>query len=124
MSRTLQEPIVLQCSTCCVCGVQYAIPRDLWESQIRSGGFHYCPNGHSQGWSEGTDARARKQAEIALQQERQRHDQSKAALRETEAKLKKLEDRTRCACCPCCNRTFKDVRRHLALKHPEYVKSR
>ena len=27
-----QEPIVLKCSTCITCGVQYAMPLDLWDA--------------------------------------------------------------------------------------------
>lgn len=40
--------------------------------------------------------------------------------RASKARLKKRADH---GVCPCCTRSFENVRRHLATKHPEYVKS-
>ena len=35
---------------CITCGVRYSLPKALYDEQYKSGGFHHCPNGHSQGW--------------------------------------------------------------------------
>jgi hypothetical protein len=37
-------------TNCITCGVRYAIPRRLYDHQMNNGGYHDCPNGHSQGW--------------------------------------------------------------------------
>lgn len=33
-----------------------------------------------------------------------------------------LRNRAAAGVCPCCNRTFEQLGRHMTTKHPEYVK--
>jgi chemotaxis response regulator CheB len=39
----------------------------------------------------------------------------------TRAQLTKTKKRVANGVCPCCNRTFKQLARHMKAKHPEFV---
>jgi len=106
---------------CFKCGVLFAMTEDLWDRCQRdhSKSF-YCPNGHGMVFTGKTDRQKLKEAEareVALK------DQLGAAVREAEQMRQALlRDRQRFAngVCPCCNRTFSNVRRHMATQHPDY----
>lgn len=117
----------------CWCGIQHAVPeslRGLQERQHHNGEPQesiYCPLGH-QHQIAGPSQVSRLSAQLT--QERARHDQTKAALRETEARRRRqkaantrLKARVAKGICPSCHRTFVNVQRHMARKHPEYGQS-
>lgn len=103
------------------CGVPFAITNDLYRkaSADHSIGF-WCPNGHKvyfQGKSTEDQLRDAEAGKVALR------DQLEAAAREAESvRGALLRDRHRFAngVCPCCNRSFENVRRHMTTKHPDY----
>lgn len=114
---------------CPECGVLYAIPERMRSYAERRGGFGHmwhCPNGHELGYGDDVagklkcaeDRAARLQSEL---------DQTEASLRAqrgatTRARNQRDKDRKRIAAgvCPCCNRTFANVARHMASQHPEF----
>jgi 50S ribosomal subunit-associated GTPase HflX len=113
----------LQCGKC---GVWHAIPTAMYVTCRDEGGFWHCPNGHSRGWGTGTIHAERdwlKQKVAQLDDEvadllRARNN----AQREREAAEKKLiasKRRAMAGVCPCCNRTFSNVARHVKTKHPD-----
>jgi DNA repair exonuclease SbcCD ATPase subunit len=58
------------------------------------------------------------------------HDQTKATLRDTEKSLiaqkgvtTRIKNRASNGVCPCCNRTFQNLARHMHTKHPDFAKS-
>lgn len=108
----------LQCGNC---GVFHAIPTAMYESCRSEGGFWHCPNGHSRGWSEGSISRERDR----LKQKVAQLDDEIAALKLSEAtaqkKLVAAKRRAVAGVCPCCNRTFDNVQRHMKSKHPNVV---
>jgi hypothetical protein len=106
---------------CCNCGMRFAMTTNL-NQRLRNkpGSTFYCPAGHSQHYTGKSaeqklaDAEAR---EVALR------DQLHAAEADAEAtRVRLLRDRHRFAngVCPCCNRSFENVRRHMTTKHPDY----
>lgn len=106
--------------TTCWCGIQFAMPSDLmrWHRQSE-GNSTYCPLGHAGVVRETTASK------LAAAEARERHleDQLQAAEMEAEAvRVKLIRDRQRFAngVCPCCNRSFQNVRQHMATQHPEY----
>lgn len=122
--------------TCChsTCGISYAVPK-VWDDQKRNDySTMYCPNGHPQNYKRGTSA------EDKLRRENERLTQNRAYLedqiREREASLEqerkkstaykghvtRIKNRVSAGVCPCCNRTFQDLARHMAGKHPHYKK--
>lgn len=100
-------------------GFTFAMTRTFYDETHR-GRSWYCPMGHRRAWLGQTTEQqlARSQArETALQ------DQLSAAIRDAEAtRVALLRDRQRFVngVCPCCNRSFENVRRHMASKHPDY----
>lgn len=118
---------------CCpVCGVTYAIPEALRGAAEKKG--HHaiewsCPNGHELGYSGQSEAeKLREQlsrARDATAYERSRREQAEASAsaqkgRATRFKNERDRIKTRVenGVCPHCNRTFKDLQRHMKSKHP------
>lgn len=122
----------------CWCGMPHAIPQELrnhqWE-QKQNGKTQdgiYCPAGHK--WIfKGTSQVDRLKQELELANKRAlnitaAHDQTKAALRETELSLRgtkaaktRIKNRIAKGVCPCCNRYFKELDRHMHDQHPEFT---
>lgn len=123
--HTITERVTLISETCCNCGVVFAMSDQFQAVRMEDHGWFYCPAGHSQHYTDDNKAdRERKRAEQAerelndartrLIQERDRHAATKKTL--TQAKR-----RAAAAVCPCCNRSFVQLRRHLDTKHPDYT---
>lgn len=106
------------------CDQAFGMSRDFYDETRAKGIGWTCPRGHNRIWLEKTteqkltDAQAR---ETALK------DQLAAAVREADrVRQDLLRDRQRFAngVCPCCNRSFENVRRHISTKHPDYDPTR
>ncbi len=108
----------MQCATC---SIQFSMPQQLWQSCYDDGGFFSCPLGHSRGWNKGNKAkqeeRAKHEEKLAAQM-RVATEQTARAMR-AEKELKRLKNRTHAGVCPCCERTFQQLARHIKTKHPE-----
>lgn len=119
---------VIRCRTC---GVIFAMSHDVLKNQRKEGGYHTCPNGHSRGWDEknSENARARREAERNKQRLAQMEDELREAKRAAmlekrtaaayKGQVTKLKKRARAGVCPCCNRHFTNLERHMASKHPD-----
>jgi hypothetical protein len=116
---------LMQCGTC---GVWHAFPQTIYDHCMREGGFWSCPNGHQRGWKEG----AEKQEIDQLRRERDRLKQDAARLSDeideqkqkivaAENKVLQIKKRAAAGVCPCCNRTFVNVQRHMKTKHANVV---
>jgi hypothetical protein len=108
----------------CWCSMPHAVPKEMRDHQLRrhNEGLQvdgiYCPLGHSHvpaGKSKVTIERER--AEAAEAQTMALRDQLAAAERER----KRHEARTKNGVCPCCQRSFVQLARHIKTKHPEYA---
>lgn len=115
----------LQCGTC---AVRHAIPKVIYDHCKGEGGYWYCPNGHQRGFRTGAEEAERQE----IRRERDRLKQDAARLqdelaaqtqRANEAERRVIQVRKRAAAgvCPCCNRTFLNVQRHMKSKHPNVV---
>ena len=119
--------------TSCWCGINVAIPSDLYRQARENGKTVYCPIGHTFMWSETELDRARAKAEKAeedrkwyaqrLQAERELREDTERRLRAQRGETTKAKKRAAAAVCPCCNRSFVQLRRHMASKHPDYAPS-
>ncbi len=116
----------------CWCGIKHAVPSELRKfqlSQHEDGKNHFvcCPLGHK--YVPAGESKA-EILERQLQRERQRHDQTRAdrdykenQRRAEKAAKTKLKKRIAAGVCPCCNRTFQNLAKHMKGQHPEYVES-
>lgn len=124
MGQTITNLVTLEAISCCECGIVFAMPDYMKKWRLCDGGLFYCPNGHSQRYSESELQRVQKkladQTRIATQMaERARlAESSEEAARK---KLKRAEKRYAAGVCPCCNRKFQSLARHMSTKHPEYT---
>lgn len=122
----------------CWCGIRHAVPKELVDHQLRQ--FRdgekqvgiCCPLGHN--WIRSGEGRA-KELERQVQQERQRRDQAEAdAKRQRELREKaersltaqrgvttRIKNRVHKGVCPCCNRHFTNLERHMQNQHPDYL---
>lgn len=129
MTTTIAYSGQLVVSTCW-CGIRHAVPRELQDMQQRQ---HrdgrpqtdiYCPLGHAYEIAgEGEVARLQRE----LEQQRARagrlaaaRDQAEASARAYKGAATRARKRAAAAVCPCCKRSFVQLRRHMATKHPDY----
>lgn len=113
----LQIELVIE--TCLTCGIQFGLPSTLQWQRKQNHQSLFCPNGHSFYYPGESDAE--KNARL-LRDEQERHKRTIARANELEAEKKRIEKRIANGCCPCCRRTFKNVQRHIATKHPDFQK--
>ncbi len=116
MTETMTYTGTLVIETCW-CGIAHAIPSDLrrWAHQSKEN-VVYCPLGHRWVVRETEANRLKTQLDQA-------NDQLQAATADAEAlRVRLLRDRQRYAngVCPCCNRSFPALARHMKTEHPDY----
>lgn len=102
------------------CGLEFAMSVDFYRMTKEQGRHWYCPNGHRRVWGDESTTTKLQKAEA---REVHLKDQLRAAVRDAEeSRVALLRDRQRFAngVCPCCNRSFENVRQHMTTKHPEY----
>ena len=106
--------------THCWCGIALAVPSNLYRNAHEDGTNVYCPLGHSFGWSDTYKTK--------LERERRRHEATRDLLHAeershtaTRGHLTRAKKRSAAGVCPCCHRTFKQLRKHMNVKHPDYV---
>jgi hypothetical protein len=117
--------------TICTCGVLFAMPQRLLEVCREQGRDFYCPNGHCLTFTETEIDRARKERDAAKNRaarEAARREQAEAEARAQKGRATRFKndrdrDRRRVAhgVCPCCKRSFKQLRRHMLSQHPKFA---
>ena len=123
MTVALAVTVDLTQIVCGECGGTYAIAERVRKQRQDHSGFWHCPYCQtSWGFSKGELQKTREELEL----ERKRHSSTLARLNETTAELdktqkaaKRVRTRVQKGVCPCCNRTFINLGRHMATKHPE-----
>jgi len=100
----------------CVCGIAYAIPESLYDQAIKHKAQHtlYCPLGHQWHYMGKTDAQKLREAEASIVSMRDQLDAERQAHERTKKRVAK-------GVCPCCHRSFTQLKRHMTTKHPEFV---
>jgi hypothetical protein len=111
----------------CTCGVLFAAPAHMLKVKRENGTRFYCPNGHTLHYaSENERLKGElKRARDREASERARRDQAEASLRATKGvvtRQRKRLEKVVAGVCPVdgCKRHFRDLRRHIESKHPEY----
>lgn len=116
----LQTVLRIKTTDCISCGVVIGLEASYWDERRKDHRQFYCPNGHTQYFT--SESEAEKNARL-LREEQERHkrtiareNEERAAREKAERKLKRVTAGT----CPCCQRSFKQLRMHMANKHPDY----
>ena len=115
---------------CITCFVQFMVPTGFTARRRQDKAAFYCPNGHSMSYTQSEADILRRERDRLKQREAQLNDEIRqqrelreAADRRASAargQVTKLKKRAAAGVCPCCNRTFTSLARHMAMKHPEY----
>lgn len=119
------QNIVLEVHHCGVCGVIFAMEEGYADARRSDKKSWCCPNGHSFSWRGKPEVEELKDK---LAAERRRVEATRDLLRAeershtaTKGHLTRTKRRVAHGVCPCCNRTFAQLERHMKSKHPEFV---
>lgn len=127
--------VSLEPEVCPRCGIVFGVEANYQRELKKGGKTFYCPNGHSQWYGESVVDKLKKE----LAQEAKRHEQEETRLKrqvDSERASKEYFERSRAAykgqltktkkrvangVCPCCNRSFQNLKRHMMGQHPDYI---
>ena len=124
---------IFEIDECGLCGIVFVVPRSVRNMQRRQGGYSYCPNGHSWGFrpENSEEAQIRRERDNLKQQAarmeeeiraaRDAEQRALAALKRSDAEVKRAKKRAGAGVCQCCNRTFLSLASHMKNKHPAFV---
>ena len=118
-------------TTSCWCGIKFAIPDNLYRwLQDDATRDCYCPMGHTFVYTKGAAAiaqerlaeeeRRRRMAQERADRERERADDNERRRIAQKAATTRAKKRHGAAVCPCCKRSFKQLRRHMQTQHPDF----
>ena len=120
----INTALALETIECCNCGVIFAISEDLERNLRLTKKSFFCPNGHSQSYTESTAEKLRKELdakERALSWEKERAESLAKKLAQANKATARLKRRVSVGVCPCCQRTVSQLARHMQTQHPEFV---
>lgn len=131
---TLKFEIELASITCGQCGGTYAINERYRADRQVDGGCWTCPYCRASWGYANNNENARLRKELDEQRARTanalsranlavaRADEAAARADKADKALQRHKKRTAAGTCPCCKRTFQQLQRHMASKHPGYAK--
>jgi hypothetical protein len=114
--------------TCYDCGIEFAVLSEICERwRAKDEQWFYCPNGHRQHYSVSeiqkvrnelaAEKRLRQSAEETAEWERKRRVKEEKTHKK---EMRKIHLRVGNGVCPCCNRSFINLQRHMNTKHPGF----
>jgi len=127
MSATFIHAGTFVVTDCCNCGMPFAMTKDFQRRRRDDKTTFYCPAGHPQHYTgESAADRAQRLAgqldieRTRRQQAEHKLDYARRSQKATSTRLKKVKQRVGHGVCPCCNRTFQQLAKHMAAQHPTY----
>jgi hypothetical protein len=125
LADAYSDGFTLAVHRCGSCGIVFAFEEEFDTTRRRDHASWYCPNGHSFSYTGPSDV---EKLRSELEEERQRrkaardlldHEQRSHAA--TRGHLTRTKKRIAAGVCPCCNRSFAQLSRHIATQHPDYL---
>ncbi len=122
-------------NTCCKCKCQMWIPDELNTAALNARSVipFYCAYGHRQFYVEGEseETKLRRERDRLAQRLAEWQDEARSERQKKEAaerraaaargQVTKIKNRVGHGVCPCCNRTFENLARHMTSKHPTFT---
>lgn len=106
---------------CCTCHMLFGVTTAFKQKRLNDRAYFYCPTGHQQhftGPSEETKLRDQLKREQQMRESAQlRADQAKSERDEARRMHQRMRVRIVNGVCPCCNRTFQNLLRHMQTEH-------
>lgn len=129
---TTTHVTTLYVEECYKCGMLFGITQRFEKDRRKDHEGFYCPRGHKQWYSAQSDEERLKKELIKAQEEANRKGTALQAVRaerdfmersrsSIKGHLTRTKNRIGNGVCPCCNRTFKDLARHMQGQHPDYA---
>jgi len=125
MSAVINVQTALRPISCYQCGTVFGVESGFYSDRLNDKGRFFCPNGHGQHFVGKTEAErlqeqlAKERSRVAFyKRESESQKRSRAAIK---GQLTKTRNRIANGVCPCCNRSFADLQRHMSTKHPDYA---
>lgn len=122
---TQTSTVAMHTLACGPCGGVYAITEWYHHEKLEKGGYWTCPYCKcSWGYGKGDLQRAREKAERLERDAQRLREQRDAAIRREigqKAAKTRIKNRIARGVCPCCNRTFVNLAKHMASQHPSYA---
>jgi len=114
---------------CATCGVPFAVTERFENERRADHHSFYCPFGHENYFAGPSDleklkrekAEAENKLQAELNQERHLRLVAEKAHEKAAREKRRLERRVSAGVCPCCNRTFEDLAKHMGMKHKEFA---
>lgn len=119
--------------TCASCGVIFGITTEYEAARRKDTRSFHCPNGHTLSWKQSeADRLARDLAQAVRDRDaawtahdaaRDQLKASERSLAATKGHVTRLRNRIAAGVCPVqtCQRSFQNVKAHIANKHPEWA---
>lgn len=131
MTTTITYSTTLQTLSCGVCEIPFAMPASMHRLRVRDGEWFWCPNGHKIHYFEDENTKLRKQLEQEQLTAKRRLERNRELAQEVDHQRKRVQGyqgqlartkkRIGKGVCPCCNRHFANVERHMATQHPQFA---
>lgn len=117
------ELVVMECGEC---GITFAMPENFRRDRLNNHKLGwYCPNGHSRVFFGKTEAQKLrdelKSVRIDVTEQSQSRRKAERSLIATKGHFTRLKKKVAVGECPCCGAVFKNLRRHMTNKHPDWV---
>lgn len=120
------QTITFETIVCCECHVPFAVSAKHRKELLDTHETFYCPAGHAQSYI-GKSAAEKLREQLAAEKELRRKEEERLynlyldELNENKKLSRKLK-RVHNGTCPCCKRSFQDLKRHMETKHPDILK--
>lgn len=137
--NTIFHSTSIRAVECCDCGMVLGLSKTWMDNAREAGKFQrmfYCPYcGTKQGWGTGgheieikklKDEAHKLSKQIIAANKRTENayaeaDHFKRSRDATKGVITKIKKRIHNGVCPCCNRSFTNLERHMKSKHPSYT---
>lgn len=116
---------------CAMCAIVFYVPQGFDDARRRDGLYFFCPNGHRLSFGETEADKLRRERDRLKQDAARLEEEARLAwntatvelarAKRAEAEVRRVTKRATAAVCPCCNRSFSQLARHMKTKHPDVV---
>lgn len=130
MSATTWKTLTIAAVECGACHMWFGLEASYLADVRLTGELFYCPAGHHIRYADNENQRLkdelarekhrREQAQAEADRQRERVDQRDRSLVAVRGHHTRLKRRVAAGVCPCCNRSFQNLHRHMAGQHPNY----
>lgn len=107
--------------SCYKCGVLFGMTQKLQKQRLTDRKLFFCPNGHDQHYF-GPSEESKLKDELARKESMLEAERARASTLQTERDAvsrahSRMRSRVMNGVCPCCNRTFQNLLRHMQTEH-------